>query len=422
MAFEGVRAEESVRRSSYQRIGKGVKHNNVVNVRPIFEWSSTEVWLYLLFHKLPINEAYRRGLNRVGCVICPLSSELGDCLDYRLFKDKAQPFVDKLKNNLANSGIHNIDEYIKLRKWKVRAGGNRFKADSNVEFISLSPDFVAKISSPKENILEWIKVLGQFSYSIENNNLSGTIKYRGQVYSTKIIFNQDNNETDLVVKNASSDLVFIYHLKKVVNKVTHCIHCEVCEIECPTGALSVVPLVKIDEIKCVKCHKCLDFIDNGCEVVNSIKRTSGLNVKRATNNDINNRTKVNRFNTFGLRDRWLSFFFENIDSYNESSHGLNKDKQLPMFKKWLKDAEIIEQTSDTITLNGSILSKVYAKSCITVWEIIWITLCDNTDLCSWYIGEFGFNIEYSRNEIDASLTTNYPEFTNLVLGNAIKAL
>ena len=43
LAFEGVRAEESSKRATYSRIGKGVKHNNVVNVRPIFEWSTTEV-------------------------------------------------------------------------------------------------------------------------------------------------------------------------------------------------------------------------------------------------------------------------------------------------------------------------------------------------------------------------------------------
>lgn len=55
LAFEGVRAEESSKRATYSRIGKGVKHNNVVNVRPIFEWTTTEVWLYILFNNMPIN-------------------------------------------------------------------------------------------------------------------------------------------------------------------------------------------------------------------------------------------------------------------------------------------------------------------------------------------------------------------------------
>ena len=50
LAFEGVRAEESEKRSEYDRVGIGVKHNNVLNVRPIFEWNTTEVYLYILLH------------------------------------------------------------------------------------------------------------------------------------------------------------------------------------------------------------------------------------------------------------------------------------------------------------------------------------------------------------------------------------
>jgi 3'-phosphoadenosine 5'-phosphosulfate sulfotransferase (PAPS reductase)/FAD synthetase len=47
LVFEGVRAEESNAREKYARIGKGVKHNNVVNARPIFNWNATEIYLYL---------------------------------------------------------------------------------------------------------------------------------------------------------------------------------------------------------------------------------------------------------------------------------------------------------------------------------------------------------------------------------------
>ena len=45
LAFEGVRAEESVGRSEYERIGRGVKHDTVINARPILRWNTTEVYL-----------------------------------------------------------------------------------------------------------------------------------------------------------------------------------------------------------------------------------------------------------------------------------------------------------------------------------------------------------------------------------------
>jgi len=80
LAFEGVRAEESVKRQNYERIGKGVKHNNVINARPILHWNATEIFLYLFSYNLPINEAYRVGKPRVGCLICPFSSPWDDMI------------------------------------------------------------------------------------------------------------------------------------------------------------------------------------------------------------------------------------------------------------------------------------------------------------------------------------------------------
>ena len=73
LTFDGVRAEESTRRSNYGRIGKGVKHDTVINARPILLWSSVEIFLYLWKYHLPINPAYRQGMTRVGCLICPLA-------------------------------------------------------------------------------------------------------------------------------------------------------------------------------------------------------------------------------------------------------------------------------------------------------------------------------------------------------------
>lgn len=423
LAFEGVRAEESSTRSQYARIGKGVKHSNVLNARPIFEWNVTEVWLYILSHQLPLNAAYRRGLSRVGCVICPLSSELGDCLDYRLFKDTAQPFVDKLRENAKKSGIRNIDEYLKLRKWKVRAGGNRHENKSKVQFSSLMTDFKARIYNPRENILEWLKVLGPFRYSKVGNEIKAGIKYGKQIYKLLITFlNNDNNNDeiiDVVAYNAAPDIFFVGHLKRVINKVTYCVHCEVCEVECRAGALSVVPIVKVDESKCVHCHMCLDFKDNGCVTANSIKQTEG---NKIYTNMENKKFPINRYNTFGLREMWLKFYFANYQTYFENDdHQLNVKKQLPIFKKWIIDAGILQSGKDLPTELGKIMAEKYVESRLPIWEILWINLCNDTDLCSWYIANVDFIRPYSREEIDILLGEAFPQYTSTVRENTMKA-
>lgn len=419
MAFEGVRAEESDKRSQYSKIGKDVKHNNVLNVRPIFEWSVTEVWLYILFHGLPFNEAYRRGLNRVGCVLCPMSSELGDCLDYRLYPETAQPFVDKLREMTTKAGIRNVDEYMKERKWKVRAGGDRHVTPSHVEFISSTPDFKAKVTHPKENILEWLKVLGRFSYSRVGNLIQGDIRYDHEIYRITLDFETESDAYTVEVKNTIDKPIFVGHLKRVLQKVTHCVHCEVCEVECPTGALSVVPIVKVNDSKCVKCHKCLDFIDNGCETANSIRTTQGT---KKLKNMSANKTPINKYNTFGLRGEWVRIFMENYDVYFENQgFGINVKKQLPIFLNWMRDAGIVVPGGKLLTEQGQLLVKAYQKDMNPVWEIMWVNLCNNTDICSWYINTVDFTRPYTREELDAAFADEFSEFVFSVRDNSMKA-
>ena len=170
-------------------------------------------------------------------------------MDNWLFPDTAKPFLDKLRDNTIKAGIHNVDEYIKQRKWKVRAGGDRHSTSSKVDIKNISPDFKAVVTNPKENIFEWLKTLGHLNLSMENDTaFQGEVKYEKNVYQLSLLFN-DTNKYTIEVKNAGHDIAFISLLRRILQKTTHCVHCEVCEVECPTGALSVVPTVKIDEKK-----------------------------------------------------------------------------------------------------------------------------------------------------------------------------
>lgn len=415
LAFEGVRGEESETRSSYDRIGKGVKHNNVINARPIFDWSVVEVWLYIFFNGLPINAAYRRGLNRVGCVLCPLATELGDCLDNMFFPDTARPFINKLREISKENGVKNIDSYIKERKWKVRAGGNNFKTESSVTFSSTEPSIDASVLNPKENLFEWIKTLGKVKHT---DSTSLSVKYGDRIYSVKVD-GADTDNISISIPNASSDLKFVGHIKRVLNKTAHCVHCEVCEVECPTGALTIVPHLRIDENKCIHCHKCLDFIDMGCEVANSLKKTTTLKDSNMTDK----KTPVNSYNTFGFRQLWLSSYFNSYTTFFEGTAdgAIPTAKQMPMFKRWLKDAEIISDTKGKISSIGELLASAYNRNEKTVLEINWINLCNNMELMDWFINTIAISKRYEKNEIDLLFADSFPTLTKDTRTNAMKA-
>lgn len=421
LSFIGTRAEESLRRSSYLKVAKDAKHANVLNVSPILEWNVTEVWLYLFFNKLPINPAYRSGLGRVGCVICPFGSDWNDYLCNHIFPDTARPFLDKVREMTSKGGVKDVETYIRNGNWKIRAGGKGFETYSKVNVISnlQAVDFKALITCPKENIFEWISVLGKISWSHEDNVYNGQVKYNKDIVSIRFTFDDKNNTILVEAFNVGSNPVFVSHLRRVINKATFCVHCELCEVECPTGALSVVPIVKIDKTKCIRCRRCLDFKDDGCISASSLKQSEGL--KMASKKD--KKTTINRYNNFGFREKWLQFYFEHVDTFFENDeHGINKENQMNPFLNWMRDSDILKSDSKDITDIGKLFAANYVNNPDVIWELIWINLTCNSEICNWYACNIAFNKPYTKLEVETMMEASLNMYSSSVRKNALGSL
>lgn len=50
---------------------QGVGAPNKISLKPIVDWTDSDVWSYIRKYNLPVNPLYNQGLNRVGCMICP---------------------------------------------------------------------------------------------------------------------------------------------------------------------------------------------------------------------------------------------------------------------------------------------------------------------------------------------------------------
>lgn len=419
LSFIGTRADESLRRSTYSKIAKDAKHTNVVNVSPILEWSTTEVWLYILLYNLPFNKAYRKGLGRVGCVSCPFGSDWNDYLCNHIFPETTRPFLQKIESIATRNGVRDVKDYIRLGNWKIRAGGSGYETKSDVSVISTSPDFKALLISPKEDIFQWIKTLGKSAITIDGNKVDILIKYRDTSYTVKFKIDNTANSILVEVPNIGNDIFFLSHLRRVLNKTTYCVNCELCEVECPTGALIVTPFVKIDEAKCVHCKKCLDFKDNGCITANSVKKAQGLKMESQKNT----KTTINRYNNFGFRHKWLTYYMGHVETFFENNdHGLNVANQLPPFTNWLRDAGIVNPSGKDVTEIGKLLSKKFTEMSSTVWEILWINLNLNSEICAWYSANAEYERQYTKDELEKTLEETLPQYSSSVRKNAFGAL
>ena len=408
LTFDGVRAEESTRRSGYSRVGKGVKHSTVINASPILNWSTVEIFLYLFKHNLPINPAYRIGVTRVGCVICPFSSEWNEMIVNRNFKEALTPFLKKIESNVNKLNISDPKEYIISGNWKRRAGGRDMTPDSKLSIISSSPDLIIEVFNSHKDVTTWFSAVGDF----KGNSEYGSIKFKNKIFHYSI----EKNKDKYIIKfpGASSEALFIGLVKRALYKATFCIDCEACEVECPTGALAILPSPKIDKSKCIHCHKCLNFHELGCIVAHSLKTTNSKSTKM----------KLVGYNNFGLKEEWLDFFMINHeDFFSSDDHGLNTKEQLPSFIKWLIHSEIItDAKSKSLTDLGHVLTSIYHDNPSLVWEIIWINLTYSSPIVKWYAQSIPFLSELADAELKELVKNDYPDTGDTTIKNIVYAL
>ncbi len=411
LTFDGVRAEESTRRSKYGRIGKGVKHDTVTNARPILYWSLVEIFLYLWKYTLPINPAYRQGMSRVGCLVCPFGNEWNEMIAKSHYEEELSPFLTRIERLSVKAGVLDSKEYISQGGWKRRASGNLIDRTSFIEFKSTTPYFLAKLTSPKIEIESFLISIGQYTLSGNNKEKRGELKVKDKIYNITIKETKEQ-EFEFSIENIY-DIRLVGQIKKVLLKSTYCIQCEACEVECPSGALTVFPKVSIDKGKCVHCQKCLDFHEKGCIAANSLYVTTGGKMTKQAN--------IDRYKNFGLKEEWVENYLIERDGFWSSSHGLNENYQIPSLKSWLKDAEIID-SKNCITDLGNFLADNRVDHPELIWEIIWINLSYNSFIINWFNCNIPAFADYSSKAMETMIHEQYPSYKEKTVHNAVYQL
>ena len=414
LTFDGVRAEESTRRSGYSRIGKGVKHDTVINARPILNWSTTEIFLYIFKYNLHINPAYRQGMTRVGCLVCPFANEWNELLANVHYKDNVKPFLEKIEDFAKRGGVRDVQDYVRQGGWKRRASGNLVEQSSFIDFKSSTPNLVAIIKNPKVNVLSFFQTLGSYTTTTDGNTTQGEIRISKDVY--KFSLKWDSQNTCKFELYNIHDVILVGLVKRVLYKSTYCINCETCEVECPTGALSVYPKVEIDKNKCIHCHKCLNFHEKGCIAANSLIITTGNSMTSKVGN-------IDRYKNFGLKEEWLSSYLTETDNFWTSNHGLNENYQIPSLKAWLRDAEIIDDKNNATEL-GKFLANPEVIACYPnlAWEIVWINLSYNSFIVNWFTRNVEKGAPVSQKGLEETIHEQFPAYKEKTVHNAVYQL
>ena len=386
LVFDGVRSEESQNRGSYSIISDGNKHNNQINCRPILNWGSAEIFLYLFKHNLFFNDVYKYGANRVGCAICPMSSPWREYIVNSVFEKNTKKFIDIIrKSALAKfeEGTE-IEKYLDTGGWKARMGGRNLLNGGNRVVEQLSDEYlILNINEQKSNWKEWIKAIGEV---VQISDAKYSIEHRGQSYVFQVLDRSGKLNVKIQNRFDNRDAIrFRYLFKNVFYKAAYCVNCRNCQIECPIGALSMTEEGVHISKECIHCEACLD-LDKGCLVARSLVFTMG-------GKNMNLRG-IDRYKTFGFRKIWLNYFLESKDDFWQS--GKLGKYQFDGFRVWLKEAELtinnmINDLSNKISFLGI--------EDIRVWAIIIINLSYNSPIINWYVKTIDFGVSYHPDNI-----------------------
>lgn len=390
MAFVGIRSSESVRRSGYDYISFGTKHSGQSSCNPILDWNSAEVYLYMYMQGLIINNAYKKGSSRAGCLFCPMAALRSDYFNYTLYPEEVQPYIDTIKS-LYTEGYANpqlANSYVENKGWKARKNGRDFSIGiGDFEEETKNSQRTVTFKSKSDSWKEWLKTVGVIEYTDTDGSISMGEKFSIHFQIKKVangyikfIFDEDDaKKYPTVFKN----------IKNALKKNHSCVGCRYCEANCPHGNISFENgSVKVSD-SCVKCGLC-NNIDNGCLVYNSLILPKGTGAMR--------KGSIDEYGTHPPKMEWVKDLIELKEDF-EAKCIYNKP-MVSMFKRFLRDAGITTANNTFKPLADTLFD--YGTEDERVWALMFCNLAYAPQV-GWLVDNIMFNTCYTQNELKDTL-------------------
>ncbi|MEH2960229.1 phosphoadenosine phosphosulfate reductase family protein [Candidatus Merdisoma sp. JLR.KK006] len=375
MDFVGVRAHESVTRSRYGYENFGKKQKGQYSYNPIIEWTSAEVWLYIFKNSIYVNNTYKKGNSRAGCLFCPMGGGKGDFLQYASYRNEIDKYITMIKSMDARDAgdVVALDSYVSNGGWNARKNGRDLTINEQHYKDEIKDEkVVITISQPRTDWREWIKTLGEIPFEYE---------YEDCRDGYRILCN-----TDVIKKYPA----YFKKFKQVFKKSAYCVGCRVCETNCRKGCISFKG--KLSITNCINCGQCHE-IDDGCLVYHSLRTPSGEGIMK--------KESINSFANHAPKTDWVQNFFDLKEEY-WNDNMLNKKNQEPKLKIFLRDGGFTDAKGATTELFKIVSGYGYTHP--VTWGLFMANFAYNKQ-CRWYIENMEIGVCYPRNDISTLLVS-----------------
>lgn len=380
MAFIGIRASESISRSEYDYVSLGEKHKGQYSCNPILEWNSAELYLYIFTENLAINEAYKKGHRRAGCLVCPRAAERNDWMSRVWYPNEVNSLVSVIKEMYRKNfqTEESMKDFISNGGWKARKNGRDIAVDLNyLEAVSHGHP-VIKIRMPNTDWKEWIKSVGV----LQSDSSPYTVLFKNEQLSFEVKDTEDGLEVSYNAELPKTQPLFIKLLKNVFRKTACCISCKECEADCHNGCINMIDgKVSISDncIHCSHCHK----VEKGCLVYKSLEMPKG-GLKMSTTKSLN------CYSHHAPKMEWFEQFILYKCEFDQR-HSLGS-QMYSFFKRFLRDSDLLNEKG--LTNTAWVIDKLGLDN-LSSWGVMLVNLA-YTPQINWLIKRVPMNESYGK--------------------------
>lgn len=275
LSFIGQRRYESEARRSKPRVWKNPWTPGQVGASPIQEWNALHIWTYIFWKKEPFNPWYERGLDRIGCFLCP-ASDMGELDIVAGYGGRYVDWDDYLDERMRSRGLSSEWKDFALWRWKKLPDSIREEVS---RVTGKDPSDLCREKYPltegslqlhmQEGVSPCVvgfSVEGALSRSIDLERLLQMVHILGPVEidpagdwitaDDVTVFRQGS----LISKGPSEKNIrqIAQTMFEIILRAEYCVGCSLCVARCPSGALSMQDgKASVDPQKCNHCRECL---------------------------------------------------------------------------------------------------------------------------------------------------------------------
>lgn len=274
LSFIGQRKYESEARNAKPRVWQNPWTPGQIGASPIQNWSAMHIWIYIFMRKEPYNVWYTKGLDRIGCFLCP-ASDLAE-FDIVRSADRFAQWDEFLDDYMKENGLP--AEWKEYGLWRWKSAPQSIRDEIKRVTGKDVPELTRKTNRSMNGPVS-IKIQDGYSPCTLGYSIEAALSRPIDLYKLKpfthalgwvINHNEEENylEADYVTFYGDGAIIskaFVendakQHMNEafqLVVRAEQCVGCGLCVARCKPGALYMDNgKVAIHEDECIFCKDC----------------------------------------------------------------------------------------------------------------------------------------------------------------------